>query len=44
MITRIIDMYIYIYILFIRIKNKKNKNKKEVSGKSTILDFPEKFL
>ena len=39
-----INQTIDIYILFIRIKNKKNKNKKEVSGKSTILDFPEKFL
>lgn len=40
MMNRTID--IYIYILFIRIKNRKNK--KEASGKSTILDFPEKNL
>lgn len=40
-----INQTIDIYILFIRIKNKKkNKNKKEVSGKSTILYFPEKIL
>lgn len=39
MIIRIIDMYIYIIYKNQKIKN---KTKKEVSGKSTILDFPEK--
>lgn len=42
MINRIIDMYIY--IIYKNQKIKKIKQKKEVSGKSTILDFPEKFL